>query len=450
MKPILHFLFLAFFCQKTIAQDGRTFNFDLKNPIDLKKINIVSAQNFDVVYINITDLTFVDAPFIAASIRLEGQRLDDNIVINVHAKDKAKNRVNYLNLHHFHESDADPSQVFVSELAYLDKSTSHVQFAIRMEKPALSKLNSIAVRLFNPTNIPPVKSEVLSPQGACDLPPSVSRSVWGANWGLQNNTIYKGSPTYAPVTHLIVHHSAGPNTSTNWAATVASIFDFHVTSNGWSDVGYNYLIAPDGTLFYGRGGGNNVIGAHYCAKNTNTMGVCMVGTYTSVAPTDTAWRTLERIFSWKAVESNINPMDSKTLSDLGSIPVINGHRSGCSTECPGDSNFNRLPALRSRLSAMVTACRAVSTKDLNELGEITLSPNPVLNGKLLLTAQLKSPQYISIKAFDALGKQVLAQTVAENATTVSTELDITFMPKGVYFFYIYSGKSFTTQKIIID
>lgn len=450
MKPLLNCLFLVFFSSKMFAQDGQTFSFDLHNPVDLKKINIVSAQNFDVVYVNITDLTFTDAPFIAASIRLEGQRLDDNIVVNVNAMDKDKNRVNYLNIHHFHESDADPSQVFVSELTYLDKTASHIQFVFKMEKPALQKLNLISVRLFNPGNTPPVKSAVLSPQGACDLPPSVSRAVWGAAWGLQNEKIYKGSPAFAPVTHLIVHHSAGQNTSTNWAATMASIFDYHVTSNGWSDVGYNYLIAPDGTLFYGRGGGNNVIGAHYCAKNTNTMGVCMIGTYTNVAPTDTAWRTLERIFSWKAVESNINPTTSAPLSDLGSIPVINGHRSGCATECPGDSTFNRLPALRNRLSAIVTACRAVSTKDLTELGDVLLSPNPVLNGQLVFTAQLKTPQNVSIKAFDALGKQVFEQNIAENATTISRALDISTLSKGVYFFYIYSGKSFVTQKVVVE
>ena len=218
-------------------------------------------------------------------------------------------------MHHFHESDADPAQIFVSELGYLDKTVNHIQFVFRMEKTVFQNLNVIQIRLFNPTNIPINKTTSLTPEGACDLPPLVSRSVWGANLGLQNGTIYKGTATYTSVTHLIVHHSAGPNSSSNWAATVASIFDFHVNSNGWSDVGYNYLIAPDGTLFYGRGGGLNVIGAHYCAKNGNTMGVCMMGNYMTVAPTDTAWRTLEKLFAWKAVESNINPTNYAPLRE---------------------------------------------------------------------------------------------------------------------------------------
>ena len=450
MKRTLYLLLGIFLCAKMTAQVGQTFSFDLSNPTDLKKINIVSAQNFDVVNVNVQDLTFTDAPFIAASIRLEGQRLDDHLVVNVHAKNKEKSTVGYTNLHHFHESDEDPTQIFVSELTYLDKSTTYVQFTFKMEKPALQKLNTIRVRLYNPTNLPPAKSVALSPEGACDLPPSVSRSVWGANLGLQNDKQYKNTPGFAPVTHLIVHHSAGDNTSTNWAATVSSIFDYHVNSNGWSDVGYNYLIAPDGTLFYGRGGGLNVIGAHYCGKNTNTMGVCMMGNYMTVAPSDTAWATLERIFAWKAVESNINPSANAPLSDLGSIPVVNGHRSGCATDCPGDMSFNRLPALRTRLAAIVTACRAVSTQDVPDFGKIALSPNPVLNGRVTLTAQLDRPQTVAVKAYDVLGRQVFYQNMGEQNAAFSTELDVSNLVKGVYFFYIYSGKAFSTQKIVVE
>ena len=450
MKKVFYLSFLILFCMKIHAQQGQTYSFNLQNPIDLKKINIVGADNFDLVYVNLSDLTFNDAPFIAASVRLEGQQLDDNLVINVNATDRNLNRVNYLNLHHFHESDADPTQIFVSELGYLDKTVNHIQFVFRMEKTVFQNLNVIQIRLFNPTNIPINKTTSLTPEGACDLPPLVSRSVWGANLGLQNGTIYKGTATYTSVTHLIVHHSAGPNSSSNWAATVASIFDFHVNSNGWSDVGYNYLIAPDGTLFYGRGGGLNVIGAHYCAKNGNTMGVCMMGNYMTVAPTDTAWRTLEKLLAWKAVESNINPTNYAPLSDLGSIPVVNGHRSGCATDCPGDSSFNRLPALRNRLGAMVAACRTVASTDLTDLGRVTLTPNPVSQGQLQLNLEINSLQNIDIQAFDALGRQVFEHSLSGQNGQSETTLEVSTLPKGVYFFKINIGTAFQVKKVVVE
>ncbi|MBK8668457.1 MAG: N-acetylmuramoyl-L-alanine amidase [Saprospiraceae bacterium] len=69
---------------------------------------------------------------------------------------------------------------------------------------------------------------------------------------------------------------------------VASIFDFHVNTNGWQDIGYNWLIDPNGVLYEGRGGGENVRGAHMCGYNNNTLGVCVMGNFVSLIPSDTA------------------------------------------------------------------------------------------------------------------------------------------------------------------
>lgn len=183
MKPLLYFFLCLLLCSKTLAQESMTVRFDLTNPEDLKKISIVSADDFDVLTINIGQLSFTNAPFIAASVRLEGQRLDVPLVLNMNASDDNKNSLNYIQLHHFHESDADPSQVFVSELVYLDKTTNHIQVVCKMQKPVLEKLNSIAIRLFNPTNIPPVSSTSFTPESTCDAPPSVSRGSLGCQFG---------------------------------------------------------------------------------------------------------------------------------------------------------------------------------------------------------------------------------------------------------------------------
>ena len=136
MKTLFYCLFIALFCGKTIAQDGRTYHFDLQKPSDAKQIRIVSADDFDVVYVNISNLSFTNAPFIAASVRIEGQRLDEHLVLNFHATDGHKNRLNYLNAHRFHENEEDPTQLFVSELVYLDQNINHLQVSFKIEKPA--------------------------------------------------------------------------------------------------------------------------------------------------------------------------------------------------------------------------------------------------------------------------------------------------------------------------
>ena len=88
-----------------------------------------------------------------------------------------------------------------------------------------------------------------------------------------------------------MHHSAGSTFDTNYTAVVRSYYLLHTEVNGWDDIGYNYLIARDGSIFAGRDPQNrtgvaqdNVHGAHFCGKNDYTMGICVIGDFTSQAP----------------------------------------------------------------------------------------------------------------------------------------------------------------------
>ncbi|MEZ4907434.1 MAG: hypothetical protein R2771_07300 [Saprospiraceae bacterium] len=42
------------------------------------------------------------------------------------------------------------------------------------------------------------------------------------------------------------------------------------------------MIDPNGVIYEGRGGGDNVMGAHMCGHNYNTMGICALGTYSNI------------------------------------------------------------------------------------------------------------------------------------------------------------------------
>ncbi|NDC78768.1 MAG: hypothetical protein EBZ67_12980, partial [Chitinophagia bacterium] len=152
------------------------------------------------------------------------------------------------------------------------------------------------------------------------------------------------------------------NTSSDWPAVVLSIWNSHVNTNGWADIGYNYLIDPLGRLYEGRGGGDNVTGAHFCGTNGGTMGTCMLGTYTTTSISDTARRMLTRILAWKACGSNINPTGSSWhTSSARNLNHVSGHRDGCATECPGDMTYAELPALRTAVANHIAACNTRRT-----------------------------------------------------------------------------------------
>jgi peptidoglycan recognition protein len=54
--------------------------------------------------------------------------------------------------------------------------------------------------------------------------------------------------------------------------------DYHMDTNGWSDIGYNFLVGGDGNIYEGRGWIR--VGAHTPGYNINSMGICLIGNFT--------------------------------------------------------------------------------------------------------------------------------------------------------------------------
>ena len=230
--------------------------------------------------------------------------------------------------------------------------------------------------------------------GPVTKPEVVSRSDWGCPDGSR-------SPGWAPeftvVTHLIVHHSAGANAAGNWAQVVRDIWVFHASSvasggRGWGDIGYNYLIDPKGTIYEGRAGGDNVIGAHFSCVNGGTMGVCLLGTFNSVEPTRAALESLGKILAWKAAQRQLDPV-GVTYHPGSKLPLpnISGHRHAndstvaCSkTECPGDKLFAMLPTIRENVKSLTQPPVDLPTVGTLEVQSIT-SSSAILRGQVVQT-----------------------------------------------------------------
>jgi hypothetical protein len=178
-------------------------------------------------------------------------------------------------------------------------------------------------------------------------PPVVTRTEWGCPDG-QITT--HGGLNYTTVTHLIVHHTAMGTEApdSDWPALVQSIWNFHVLERGWADIGYNYLIDPDGVIYEGRAGGDDVIGAHFSGVNAGTMAVAMLGDFSDATPTALALNSLEEILAWKCDQGDLDPV-GVSLHEASQLILytISGHRDGPgATECPGDALYSTLPVIR--------------------------------------------------------------------------------------------------------
>jgi len=73
---------------------------------------------------------------------------------------------------------------------------------------------------------------------------------------------------------IILHCSA---TKEGQDIDAAEIKKWHVEGNGWSDIGYHYVIKLDGTVEEGRPLERS--GAHTLNHNFDSIGICYIGGY---------------------------------------------------------------------------------------------------------------------------------------------------------------------------
>lgn len=93
-------------------------------------------------------------------------------------------------------------------------------------------------------------------------------------------------PPERPVDRVFLHCSASDNPDHD---DIATIRDWHVDGNGWSDVGYHWFIRKDGTLEPGRK--LERAPAAQAGNNAATLAICLHG----LAPesfTEAQYRTL--------------------------------------------------------------------------------------------------------------------------------------------------------------
>src|ERR1051326_4227384 len=191
-------------------------------------------------------------------------------------------------------------------------------------------------------------------------PAIVSRVAWGAN-----ERIVRARPVIARTIKLaIVHHTAGTNvySPAQAAAIVRGIEVYHVKGNGWNDIGYNFLVDRFGNVYEGRAGGidRNVVGAHAEGFNTGTVGVSLIGNFTSARPPRAMLTPLVDLLAWRLDVAHVDPLSTVVYTSGGNakfhagrlvtLRAISGHRDTGPSECPGNGAYALIPAIARRVA----------------------------------------------------------------------------------------------------
>jgi hypothetical protein len=281
-----------------------------------------------------------------------------------------------------------------------------------------------------------VPARTLQKAGA---PAIVPRRGWNAD-----ESIRRAGPSYAPAIRLaVVHHTAGKNgyTAAESPAIVRAIELYHVKGNGWNDIGYNFLVDRFGTVFEGRYGGveRNVVGAHAEGFNTGSVGVAVLGEYSSLAVTATARDSLARLLAWRLDLAHVDPASTLSFLSGGNarfpagIPVflraVSGHRDTGLTDCPGTALYNLLTPLAGRVAEI----------GLPKLYAPTVSG--AVPGSVRFRARLSALLPWTVDVYDAAGNAVASNS--GYGAEVDWSWDASLVPAGSYSYAIRAGAELT-------
>ena len=218
--------------------------------------------------------------------------------------------------------------------------------------------------IYFDSTIPPyrsVLSRLLSPTSTS----VVSREQWGAD-----ESYRFWEPDYQTPKKIVIHHTAGGDGSDDPMATIRGVYYWHAVVLGWGDIGYNYLIDPEGTVYEGRYGGDGAVGAHAYNSYTDTnynegsIGVALLGCYEDTegacTTVDTVTAEMQQatvdLITEKSNQFGFNPTSTGTWFGVD-LPNVLSHQDLDYTYCPGSGIYQLLETIRSTAGNAYTSQR---------------------------------------------------------------------------------------------
>lgn len=132
---------------------------------------------------------------------------------------------------------------------------------------------------------------------------------------VETNLSFGSMSIRSKTTRIILHHAAAKSCG------AATIHKWHL-NNGWSGIGYHFVVRKNGTIERGRP--ENTVGAHASGSNSDSIGVCFEGDFMSETMSD--------------VQKNAGKELVAYLKNKYGISTVQKHSDVCSTDCPG-TNF---------------------------------------------------------------------------------------------------------------
>jgi hypothetical protein len=232
-----------------------------------------------------------------------------------------------------------------------------------------------------------------------------------------------------------------------------------VRTNGWADIGYQYLVDGHGVVYEGRSAGHTsrsclyaggdgsdfahetatdrvVNGAHVGDYNAGNVGVALLGCYEPTAacsgdtrPPAAAVDGLEGLLTALSSRHGLDPQGTvhyvnPITGTAKDVATVSGHRDWLATACPGSTLYAALPAIRADVAARMG-------------GTTPPPPAPVV-----ITSASCS---LGRCTFAATGPAPLAWTFGNGASATGSPVTTTYTTAGTYTVTVTDGQTPPTK-----
>ena len=258
---------------------------------------------------------------------------------------------------------------YLSDLLFGIDEMLHDSLEITFISPDGIKITGMNITLLDVSKIVDknrsYKNVVSSGAKSCpEFPAMIPRSEWCQGNNACLNPSY--TPTTINPTHIVVHHGAGSTSYTDSYALIYSYWNYHVNSNMWADIGYNYVFDKYGNFFQGRHNPNlpstDIRGAHAGAANSASIGINYLGNSDIDLPTQSQNQKAAEFMAWWFDYRSFDPNSSAQIycqdEQTRTVPRICGHKDVYpgGTACPGNALYSELPNLRNITSEIIDYC----------------------------------------------------------------------------------------------
>jgi len=294
-------------------------------------------------------------------------------------------------------SEENSSEIFWSDILFVNDSIAHNQCEIVIiptnnETIDFVRIDFVNMKSGNAENQQQksVQKKIEIQAESCPLPTIITRAEWCGGYADCPTPAY--TPTPIEPTHVVIHHGASPDTYTDGYAIVRSYWNYHVYSNGWDDIGYNFLIDKDGNIFQGRANPSiytqDVKGSHAGSLNSKSIGICFLGNTDVTNATDIQLSALNELLAWWFNWHEFDPTSKESITNQAGtstlfLPRVIGHRDAKSTSCPGENVYNLLPTIRDEAKKQLISCSGKQPLFDLYLSDATLSTSTIVAGQIV-------------------------------------------------------------------